>query len=457
MDSVGSKVCNHESIYLTPSPFARSVGFTQPSAQQLFTAATGKRNRVSTENPSPNTFPGPLILPEDELALDPRYPRQSFRYWLNGRTRNEVSKERSKIYVSAPTIGAEVDFVQSWTSSAKIPNRKRHSGHMSAWQAPYINDVIDHLSAFYYGLEIQLLPSELRFTKWEETEKTLPKFIGLATATDCTRIRVRGANHLFPAQLNLNDLLDVAISTLPSDAYALLMIVNHDLYEDDDDDFACGRAYGGSRVAVVSTARYAPELDELQGVERVHAWPASHCKTYVESLCKVSSDKGPTRKRQHPENTTMEEIGVDGPATLELPHTLPMQAAINAHASISFANLPPFGLYSLYLQRVVRTAAHELGHCFGLDHCVYYACLMQGTSSLAEDVRQPPYLCPVCLAKLGRAVAGEKNEEVKIWELKRYKFLLAVCRDITVRGGEAGFGALETWIKSLLLPLQDGS
>src|SRR5271156_823325 len=123
MDIVQSKVCNHESIYLTPSPFARSVGFTQPSAQQLFNAATGKRNRVSTENPSPNTFPGPLILPEDELALDPRYPRQSLRSWLNGRTRNEVSKERSKIYVSAPTIGTEVDFARSWTSSAKIPNR----------------------------------------------------------------------------------------------------------------------------------------------------------------------------------------------------------------------------------------------------------------------------------------------------------------------------------------------
>jgi archaemetzincin len=37
-------------------------------------------------------------------------------------------------------------------------------------------------------------------------------------------------------QLNLNDLLDAAIEILPADAYALIMLVEHDMFEDEDDE-----------------------------------------------------------------------------------------------------------------------------------------------------------------------------------------------------------------------------
>ena len=67
------------------------------------------------------------------------------------------------------------------------------------------------------------------------------------------------------------------------------------------------------------------------------------------------------------------------------------------------------GVYSLYrygtarpelLRRALKLSAHELGHMFGLQHCVFYECLMNGTNSLAELDGQPLHLCPVCLAKL---------------------------------------------------------
>lgn len=67
------------------------------------------------------------------------------------------------------------------------------------------------------------------------------------------------------------------------------------------------------------------------------------------------------------------------------------------------------GVYSLHrygtrrlplLRRTLQLATHELGHMFSLKHCVFYACLMNGTNSLAESDRQPLHLCPVCLAKL---------------------------------------------------------
>ena len=57
----------------------------------------------------------------------------------------------------------------------------------------------------------------------------------------------------------------------------------------------------------------------------------------------------------------------------------------------------------LWLTRVCKTASHELGHCFGFDHCTYLACIMQSTSCLAEDARQPPYLCAICEVKLACA------------------------------------------------------
>lgn len=54
--------------------------------------------------------------------------------------------------------------------------------------------------------------------------------------------------------MNPGELLDAAISILPDGAYALLFLVHQDLFESPEDEFVCGRAYGASRVAVVSMA-----------------------------------------------------------------------------------------------------------------------------------------------------------------------------------------------------------
>ena len=51
-------------------------------------------------------------------------------------------------------------------------------------------------------------------------------------------------------------------------------------------------------------------------------------------------------------------------------------------------------------RRCVKVLLHELGHLFGLMHCIYYVCLMNGVNNEIEMDRQPLYLCPVCLRKL---------------------------------------------------------
>lgn len=49
--------------------------------------------------------------------------------------------------------------------------------------------------------------------------------------------------------------------------------------------------------------------------------------------------------------------------------------------------------------RNLKVATHETGHMLSIKHCIYYDCLMNGSSHLLENDRKPPYLCPVCLAK----------------------------------------------------------
>lgn len=51
-------------------------------------------------------------------------------------------------------------------------------------------------------------------------------------------------------------------------------------------------------------------------------------------------------------------------------------------------------------QRAMKILAHEVGHMFGMLHCVHHACVLNGTNHLEELDGAPPHLCPVCLRKL---------------------------------------------------------
>ncbi len=77
--------------------------------------------------------------------------------------------------------------------------------------------------------------------------------------------------------------------------------------------------------------------------------------------------------------------------------------------------------YQLCLARTMKTGAHEIGHMFSLDHCIFFECAMNGSNHRKESDDRPVWLCPVCLRKL-------------IWNLeidpiKRYKDLADINRE----------------------------
>jgi archaemetzincin len=72
------------------------------------------------------------------------------------------------------------------------------------------------------------------------------------------------------------------------------------------------------------------------------------------------------------------------------------------------------------LRRSCKVLVHETGHMFGLRHCVYYGCVMNGSNHLAEADSRPLHLCPVCLRKLQNGTGFDA--------VKRYRELAAFYR-----------------------------
>lgn len=56
--------------------------------------------------------------------------------------------------------------------------------------------------------------------------------------------------------------------------------------------------------------------------------------------------------------------------------------------------------YNTFLIRTLKTTLHEIGHMFGILHCIYYECNMNGSNDLEKSDVRPIYFCPVCYRKI---------------------------------------------------------
>jgi archaemetzincin len=74
------------------------------------------------------------------------------------------------------------------------------------------------------------------------------------------------------------------------------------------------------------------------------------------------------------------------------------------------------------LRRSCRVLVHEVGHLFGLEHCTFYRCVMNGSNHLQESDSRPLRVCPVCLRKLQHSIGFDPA--------KRYRALGDFYREV---------------------------
>ncbi|KAL6898592.1 hypothetical protein GGI43DRAFT_408117 [Trichoderma evansii] len=443
--------CKHTSLYLDVSPHASKAGFKRPNRRQRISAAT-QEGRVLKELElltskelfeDEMAFPGPLVLPDDDLAEDPEWPPQDFNEWRDEEERNPVTQERKTIYiVPSPLIEKSFSKMRAWSVYNSKNSAKEQDTQISP---PDIQDIVEYLSAFFYGMDVKIFEQPFHWQKWDSYDGTVlknsntEKQIGLKSPSEeLFGIRCRASpDGVSPMQVNSNDMLDALAENIPSDAHSIMILLDQDMYEDDEDIFCAGRAYGGSRIAAVSKFRDQPSCAPK---DNSHAWPSSHCAAYIKQLCHLETS---TSKPQPVQRTPNTNRG-------------PLHMAIKATTVRHESSIPSEAPTTQWLGRTAVTMAHELCHCLGLDHCVYFACAMQGCGSAEEAQRQPPYVCPVCLEKLAAAI-GEGtvsgwNDEV--WSMAvrekyvrdRYEALRKVCERWSNPSISRMFAGYRAWL-----------
>ncbi len=56
--------------------------------------------------------------------------------------------------------------------------------------------------------------------------------------------------------------------------------------------------------------------------------------------------------------------------------------------------------YRTVLMRTMKTATHETGHMFSIEHCIAWRCNMNGCNNMSESDSTPLWLCAECQAKV---------------------------------------------------------
>lgn len=172
----------------------------------------------------------------------------------------------------------------------------------------------------------------------------------------CARISTNNHNR----QLCVDHLLNIILEQVTKNETKfkkqakVMLMVTEDLFSDDSDLFVAGLASPSEGVAVFSIYRYAYGF----------YWnPDGYWFDYGFS----SSSSTPVMP----------------------PYT-----------SVDATNLTEEAKEIELLRRYARLCAHEMMHLFGIDHCLFYRCIMNGSGHLVEDFRQPLLPCPIDMNKL---------------------------------------------------------
>jgi archaemetzincin len=108
-----------------------------------------------------------------------------------------------------------------------------------------------------------------------------------------------------------------------------------------------------------------------------------------------------------------------------------------ARYDAAFFGLPP-SEPSLVRRRGLGVVAHEVGHMFGMQHCVHHKCLMNGSNNQDESDRTPLHVCAICLRKLHLLVGFDpKDRYTKLERFYREHELIAEAAWVAARLADA--------------------
>ena len=92
----------------------------------------------------------------------------------------------------------------------------------------------------------------------------------------------------------------------------------------------------------------------------------------------------------------------------------------------------------IILRRSCKVLVHETCHMFGLQHCIFFRCVMNGSNHLKESDSRPLYLCPVCLHKMHHSVGFDV--------ISRYKNLYSFYKNHQDALRQFGFDDDSRWL-----------
>ncbi|XP_040885511.1 archaemetzincin-2 isoform X2 [Toxotes jaculatrix] len=189
-----------------------------------------------------------------------------------------------------------------------------------------------------------------------------------AVSVDETRCSFRVNSNSHNLQIHTGSLLQFLANRKPKDAFCIVGITMIDLYPKDSWNFVFGQASLSMGMGVFSFARYDDNF---------------YSRNYA----------GRLKKR--------------------------LQLKQGDYSVFDGYYTPP--ICSTLLLRSCKTMTHEIGHMFGIRHCQWLNCVMQGSNHLEESDRRPLDFCPICLRKLQVSVSFKIAE--------RYKALLHWMED----------------------------
>lgn len=324
-------------------------GFSLPSSERKIKALgrDGKELSKQKEYSAKHHKEIPTPTHQDDWLAQYEEDAQSFPIW------HSYWKKLSKGRENKTKLVYLISIETPKTKSKSFQSLRRYQ------TCPSTTKLKKFVEAFYPGIQVKILPS----IKIKEISKSHTKLIALYQSDESEDIwewdldaRVAHKYDLhrvskYERQIRVDGLLDILKWILPSDGWCLCGLTMEDLYDGKTDSFVSGMAAGGNHVGVFSFSRYfLNSLDDLTPYEQSVFFP-----------------KG---KNKNTENINLV-------------------------------------LENVLLRRCCKTLVHEIAHLYGIGHCIYYDCCMNGSGHLYEDFQQSMHLCPVDLRKIAHIVGTE--------------------------------------------------